>query len=91
MSDLHEQQVIIKEEVESLLNQNKKIMVRFAKRNGEIRDLNCVISPEVVGKQYNYSNNSTQKISDDVKRVWDIDINEWRSFRWSDLIRFNEI
>jgi len=79
----------IREEIEYLLDNKKALTIWFKKKDGEEREMKCVLSPDVIDESYEYKN-STAKTSTDVKSVWDIENNGWRSFRWDSLIGYKE-
>lgn len=60
--------------------------IKFEKLNGEIRDMNCTLLENII------PNSSFQVAFDDYKQnVYDIEKNEWRSFRWDSLKEFDGI
>lgn len=81
---------VIREEIESLFSEGKKLEITFTKANGERRILKCVNTPDVVGVDFEYK--SSEKTPSDVtKSVWDIENDGWRSFKWESVIGFNEL
>ena len=56
------------------------ILVTFTKKNGETRTMKCSLKDEYIVDWVKEST-SVRKPNDDVLPVWDLDINEWRSFR----------
>jgi len=57
------------------------ISVTFTKKNGETRTMKCSLKDEYIVGQKEKESTSVRKTNDDVLPVWDLDINEWRSFR----------
>ena len=57
------------------------ISVTFTKKNGEMRTMKCSLKDEYIVGQKEKESTSVRKTNDDVLPVWDLDINEWRSFR----------
>ncbi|NDG30841.1 DUF2693 domain-containing protein, partial [bacterium] len=57
----------------------------FKKSNGEERVMNCTLKEDVV-VPYQAKTENTKKQNPDVLPVWDIDKNEWRSFRYDSVI-----
>ena len=60
------------------------VSVVFTKKNGDTRTIRCtknfeMIPPEKYPKQESLP--TVQGTNPDVERVFDLDINEWRSFR----------
>lgn len=68
-----------KNEINDLARSNI-ISVTFTKKNGETRTMKCSLKDEYIGGEVKEST-SVRKPNDDVLPVWDLDINEWRSFR----------
>ena len=56
------------------------ISVTFIKKNGEMRTMKCSLKDEYIDGEAKKST-SIRKPNYDVLPVWDLDINEWRSFR----------
>ena len=56
------------------------IEVAFTKKNGETRTMRCSLKDEYIDGEVKEST-SIRKPNYDVLPVWDLDINEWRSFR----------
>jgi hypothetical protein len=68
------------------LLQNGIVNIRFRKRDGSIRDMRATLVPELIGIE----TYSIAKGPEHVQCVWDIDKEEWRSFRWDSLIETNQ-
>jgi len=81
--------------LKELLRDNR-IAIEFFKTDGSIRVMNCTLS-EAHGAKYNTEPEVTtdsikmtkkpRAVNNDVCRVWDCDVNAWRSFRWDRLKR----
>lgn len=72
------------------LESNEIVSVSFIKANGNIRDMICVQSPEVVGDEYEYSENEQVNDGDpDNQLVWEQKIKEWRKFKYSNVIKWS--
>lgn len=54
--------------------------VSFRKANGEMRDMRCTLIPELMG-QYEKKTERTKPVNELTLPVWDMDKNEFRSFR----------
>lgn len=69
-------------------------VVEFEKSDGTLRHMNCTLNPKTIialnlQPKTNYNVNQTEKDEDDdLIRVVDIDIEDWRSFRISKLKSF---
>lgn len=55
------------------------LAIKFKKVNGEERLMNCTLSPDIVPVIKKDPSTET-KYSDNVMRVWDVDLKAWRSF-----------
>lgn len=65
--------------VRSLL-ESGKASVTFVKRDGSTRTMKCTNQAGVVP-----ATSGTRPESSTVQTVYDLDINEWRSFRWDSV------
>ena len=61
------------------------VTVKFKKSNGEEREMKCTLKEGIV-VPYQPKTENTKKHNDEVLPVWDIDKNEWRSFRYDSII-----
>ena len=74
--------------------QDGPVLVEFIKADGSVRAMNCTLSEEH-GAKYIMKENTVPvekahlppKVNNDVCKIWDIDQNAWRSFRWDRLKR----
>lgn len=73
--------------VETLKNLLKTdvVSVTFTKVNGDKRVLKCTLQESFLPE---YNSDSTRKKSDNVLSVWDVESNEWRSFRFDSVISY---
>lgn len=55
-------------------------VITFVKSNGEERKMRCTLAEDVV-PQYEKKTEKVKTKNDDVLPVWDLDKQEWRSFR----------
>ena len=68
--------------------------VDFTKTNGEFRKLKCTLNPELLPfdvrnkVKEDEQKEDTKKYNPDVVRVYDIENNGWRSFRYDSVITF---
>ena len=71
---------------QTLVNQLKLgiVTLNFRKRDGSLRKMRATLVPELIGIE-TYSRNTGPE---HIQCVWDIDKDEWRSFRWDCLIDF---
>lgn len=68
----------------------RQVTVDFNKVNGEFRSMTCTLSEDLipVDKYPKTEDESVtkKKISNQALRVFDINKQEWRSFRWSNIV-----
>ena len=58
------------------------VQIKFRKVDGSIRDMRATLVPDIIGIE----TYSISKGPEHVQCVWDVDKEEWRSFRWSNLL-----
>lgn len=80
--------VLTKQEVIETL-QHSNCSVKFTKVNGEVREMPCTLREDIVPK-YERKTDKVKKESD-VISVWCLDKQEWRSFRFDNLLEFSWI
>lgn len=67
------------------------VEVKFEKVDGTIRDMKCTLRtdllppPEEVEENDDSEEKPKRKVSPDVLRVWDLEKEAWRSFRWDKI------
>jgi len=81
--------------------QSGVVQVRFKKVNGDIRVMLCTINPDLIPKQPDaeqpFENDmltlsekkAPRKQSDESYRVYDVEKDGWRSFRWDSVIDYS--
>lgn len=59
------------------------VVVKFTKKNGTLREMICTLMPEFLPVRQEDTTASSAKspASDTVVTVWDLDKQEWRSFK----------
>ena len=62
------------------------VSVQFEKLNGEFRDMKCTLNEEYLPAVD--TKGSTKKKSEEAISVWDVNKNEWRSFRFDRVISY---
>lgn len=62
------------------------VIVTFTKTNGEERVMKCTTCMADIPAEHQPSGESKRKFSDEAQRVFDLDKQEWRSFRWDSVI-----
>ncbi len=60
---------------------NQEVIVTFKKKDGTIRDMRCTLSEKLIQPYERKENSTPKRQNDDVLPVFDLDKNEWRSFR----------
>jgi len=66
--------------------------VEFTKVDGTARKMRCTINEDYI-KNYVTTKKTerVQQANHEVARVFDVDINEWRSFRWDSVTSFARV
>jgi len=62
-------------------------VVEFVKVNGEKRQMSCTLDEKIVPPRQ--TDGKTKKINENNVAVWDIDKQDWRSFRKDNVISYN--
>lgn len=68
-----------------LLNQGI-VSVKFEKKDGTVREMNCTLKDVPT---YEKKTETPRKTNDEVMSVFDVDLQEWRSFRLVSLKEIN--
>lgn len=66
------------------------VKVSFVKKDGTLRDMNCSLKSELV-QDYVKKTDKTKETSPDVCPVFDVDKQEWRSFRYDAIRAINGV
>lgn len=61
------------------------VYVLFEKLNGDMREMRCTTAVDLIPETSRPSEGSTRKTSEDTRTVFDVDIQQWRSFRWNSV------
>lgn len=66
------------------------VTVTFKKKDGTLREMNCTLKPDLV-KEYEKKTERTKTVNEETCPVFDIDKQEWRSFRYDSIteVKFN--
>lgn len=76
----------LKSEVRSALHSGE-IQIEFEKADGSIRKLRGTLDLDnLIKEEYHPKKEVDRKKNPDVQVVFDLDKNEWRSFRWDKLV-----
>lgn len=83
-------EVISKSNIDRLLHEGI-INVIFRKKDGSERTMKCTLIESLIvpyARKNDSEGHSTQRLkNEDIAAVWDIDKNEWRSFRYDSVIK----
>lgn len=60
------------------------VTVSFTKKDGSSRDMLCTLAESLIPADKRPKTENT-KFSDEALRVFDLDKQEWRSFRWDSI------
>lgn len=74
----------IRKEVRAALKKNDVVAVSFIKANGKLRKMNCTVKTDLIPKAKRPTSEAPQ--NNEVQRVFDVDLGEWRSFRYDLLV-----
>lgn len=65
---------------------NHIVTVRFTKKDGTERLMKCTTNMNLIPTEKISSGSSERIVNEDVKRVFDLEKNDWRSFRKDSVI-----
>lgn len=71
--------------LKNVLHTTADVTVVFTKVDGTERTMHCTLKQDEIGS-YEKKTDKVRALNPDVVRVWDVEKNEWRSFRY-DAIR----
>lgn len=69
------------------LLKSKEVVITFKKKDGSDRVMNASLRSDLV-VPYDKKTERVINRNDEVQPVFDVDLQEWRSFRWDSLVRF---
>lgn len=61
------------------------VMVQFTKKDGTTRDMICTLDESLIPKVYKDEEAKVINWSEEVQRVYDVEADDWRSFRWDSI------
>jgi len=67
---------------------NGPTTITFTKVDGTTRTMKCTLNEALLPKRE--ITQSERKVNEDVQTVFDIELNQWRSFKWDNFISFEE-
>lgn len=65
------------------------VNVKFTKTDGTVRDMKCTLLKEIA-KPHEKKTDREKKINEDVISVWDVEKENWRSFRINSIISIHK-
>jgi hypothetical protein len=65
------------------------INVKFTKLNGDVREMRCTLNEDEIPNDKQPKGTSTRSSPKDSIAVFDLDIQEWRSFRYDSIKEFD--
>ena len=74
------------EQIKTRLQDPVPAIVTFTKVDGSKRVMRCTSNPANIPAEMQPVGNTDRYLNPDVARVFDLDINEWRSFRLNSVI-----
>ena len=83
-----------KNPVETALNEGATLKVVFTKVDGTGRTMLCTKNKEIISERYTPEERKTDRIykeSEEAARVFDLEKNEWRSFRYDSIKTYSVI
>lgn len=75
-------------ELKELLHGDKDVCVTFTKRDGTSRTMRCTTAEGRIPADKAPKGTGTVAVSDAVQRVFDCEVQAWRSFRWDSVIEY---
>lgn len=66
-----------------------EVELTFKKVNGEIRKMRCTLNEEKIPEDKKTTGNGKRKIPTDSIAVFDLEKQDWRSFRYDSIIEFS--
>lgn len=78
-----------KDEIVNMLR-NNTCYINFTKKDGTIRKMNATLNEQFIPEDMKPKSNTTMKENDNVVRCFDVDIQDWRSFRVDSINSFKD-
>jgi uncharacterized membrane protein YvbJ len=70
---------------------NGVVRISFNKKDGTLRTMEATTYGPIIPAEYQPKHEDERSYSDEVQRVFDTEINEWRSFRWDSLVSYTDV
>lgn len=65
----------------------KNLCVTFTKKDGTNREMYCTLSENLIpSEKAPKGSGKTSSVADEAVKVFDVKLNEWRSFRWDSIV-----
>lgn len=64
--------------------------VQFRKVDGSLRKMRCTLHPDLIPLKVIVEGKKERAKINDVVAVWDLDLNEWRSFKVSSVLQLSK-
>jgi hypothetical protein len=64
---------------------NGLVTIEFTKKDGTNRVMKCTLNSDTIPVELHPKNEGVTSKSEEAQRVFDVEKNEWRSFRWDSL------
>lgn len=64
------------------------VKIKFEKKDGSLREMNATLNPKLI-IEYEKKTDKTKTVNPEIMSVFDVDLNEWRSFRKNSLKEIN--
>ena len=85
--DMKVEQELLKYRLQTLLKGNI-VEIVFTKVNGEQRNMRCTLDPDKLPVGRSPMEATNRKVNEDVLPVWDVEKNDWRSFRIDSVLDY---
>lgn len=64
------------------------VKIKFEKKDGSLRVMNATLNPKLI-IEYEKKTDKIKTVNKEIMSVFDVDLNEWRSFRKNSLKEVN--
>jgi hypothetical protein len=74
--------------------ESSNVIITFNKLSGETRSMKCTLQKDIIpkaNKDEHLSQKKIREVSPEVLTVWDVDKNGWRSIRWTNIIKVENV
>lgn len=84
---------MVKNEVIEMMK-TQIVEVNFKKLDGSMRKMDCTLSGDIIPpatKEDPLSQKKVRAVNEEVCAVWDCEKQDWRAFRWENLVNVNGV